>query len=61
MYTEARNKATQKYVKNHYDRILLRIPKGEKTVFQEAAAAAGLSLNTFITAAIREKIARQGE
>ena len=61
MYTEAQNRAVQKYIKTHYDRIVIRVQKGEKAKYQEAAAAAGISLNSLITSAIREKIERLPE
>ena len=59
-YTEAQNKATQKYIHNSYDQIVLRIRKdGEMTRadIQKAADRAGMSLNQFILDAVREKIA----
>ena len=60
MPTESQNKATQKYVKTHYDRLEVRMPKGSKKRVQEAAAACGLSVNEFMRQAISEKIERAG-
>lgn len=58
-YTQAQNKASQKYVKTHLDEIKVRIPKGRKEYYQSAASAAGLSLNQFVIAAMDEKIERE--
>lgn len=57
-YTQAQNKASQKYVKTHLDEFKIRVPKGKKEYYQDAAAAAGLSLNAFAIAAMDEKIDR---
>lgn len=57
-YTQTQNKATQKYIKKHYDEIKLRVPKGDKERYKAAAAAGGLSMNQFVKNAIDEKIER---
>ena len=58
-YSEAQNKATQKYIHNSYDQISIRIRKdGEITRenIQAAADQAGLSLNSYVLEAISEKM-----
>lgn len=60
-YSQAQNKATQKYIKNTYDEIKVRVPKGEKDRIREHAAERGESLNAFIIRAINETIERDGE
>ena len=50
--TEAQKRATAKYEKENYDKILVRLPKGTK----EKIKASGDSLNGFIIAAIEEKL-----
>lgn len=57
-YTQTQNKATQKYIKEHLEEIKIRVPKGQKANYQNAAAAAGLSLTQFIVTAMNEKISR---
>lgn len=47
-YSKAQNKATQKYIKNHYDEIKIRVPKGKKEEYKAKAEAAGKSLNQYI-------------
>lgn len=42
-----------------YDTITLRVAKGEKARIKEAADKAGISVNSFINAAISDKIAKQ--
>lgn len=58
-YSEAQNKATQKYIHKKYDQISIRIKKeGELTrdTMQAAADRAGMSLNGYILEAVQEKI-----
>lgn len=47
-YTQARNKATQKYVKNNCDRIYITIGKGKKEELKAAADAVGESLTSYL-------------
>ena len=47
-YSQAQNKATQRYVKSHYDEIKLRVPKGKKEQIKAFAESKGESLNGFI-------------
>lgn len=55
-YTQAQNKATQKYIKANYDEIKLRIPKGEKERIKAHAAKHNESVNGFIKRVINEAI-----
>lgn len=54
--SKAQQKATTKYNAKAYDRIELRVKKGEKAELQRVAAVLGYSLNEFINLAIEEKI-----
>lgn len=60
-YSQAQNKATQKYVKNHYDEIKLRTEKGKKDKIKAFAEKQGESLNSFINRAIDETIERESK
>lgn len=63
MLTEARKKANNKYNKKAYDTILFRTRRDgdiTKEDIQAAAAGAGLSVNEYITEAIREKMTGAG-
>lgn len=47
------------YIKNNYDRISITVPKGEKAVIKELAAAAGESVNGYIYKAIQQRMASE--
>ena len=47
-YSEAQNKATQKYIKKAYDEFLVRVPKGSKEVYKAHAESKNTSLNKLI-------------
>lgn len=55
---KANQRAVNKYVKANYDRINVTIPKGEKEIIQECAAAMGESVNGYIVRSIRERMER---
>lgn len=57
-YSEAQKRATMKYNAVAYDRIELRVKKGEKEHIKEHAASQNQSLNEFINRAIDETIQR---
>lgn len=56
-YTEASKRATIKYIKGNYDRVEIKVPKGQKATIEAAAAAAGESVNQYTQKAI---LARMG-
>ena len=47
-YTPAQKRAIDKYRSEKVERIEITVPIGRKAAYQEAAAAAGKSLNRFI-------------
>lgn len=47
-YTEAQNKATQKYIKNAYDTITVRVPKGMRDKYNAHADSKNTSLTKLI-------------
>lgn len=47
-YSEAHNKATQRYIKKAYDEIKIRVPKGKKEEYRQKAETEGKSLNQYI-------------
>lgn len=53
--------SVNKYVKNNYDRINVTMPKGQKDIIKEHAAARGESVNGFINRAINNQIERDNE
>ncbi len=58
-YSVAQKKATAKYMKAHLEEIKIRVPKGRKEHYKDAASAAGQSLNQFAVNAMDEKINRE--
>ena len=50
--SKAQQRAVNKYVKNNYDEIKVRMPMGKKEVIQAHAAQQGESVNAYINRAI---------
>jgi len=59
--SKANQRAVAKYVKSHYDRIEIKVPKGDKAAIQAAAEAVGESLNSYVSKAASERATRAGE
>lgn len=53
-YTEASKNATIKYQKKAYDRIELKVKKGEKEKIQHRAAELNISVNAYISGLIKQ-------
>lgn len=51
--SKAQQAAVSRYMKNHYDRVNLTLPKGEKALVKAHADAAGQSVNAFILGAVQ--------
>ena len=58
-YSEAHNKATQRYHKKNYDQVRFYVHKGEKDALKEEARRAGQSLAQYAIQAINERAGRQ--
>ena len=54
--TKAQQKANTKYVKNNYDTIITRVPKGAKQTIQDVAKSTGESTNGYIKKAVKTQI-----
>lgn len=54
--SKAQQKATAKYMKNNYDEIKTRVPKGKKAEIQAAAEKQGESLNAYVAEAVRRRM-----
>ena len=59
--SKAQQKAVIKYVKSKYDRHMLTMPKGKKSLLQAHASGLGESLNGFVNRAIDETVERDRE
>ena len=58
--TEARRKASAKYLKESVEDIRIRVPKGRKAEIKAHAEAQGESVNAFIVRAVNEAMEREG-
>ena len=47
-YSEAQNRATQKYINKAYDQFTIRVPKGKREIYKAHAEAQGKSLNQLV-------------
>ena len=56
--SKAQQRAVDKYVKENYDRIEIKVPKGHKAEIQAHAEAQGESTTGFINRAIDETMER---
>ena len=56
--SKAQQRAVSKYMKENYDEIKVRVPKGEKETIQAHAEAHSESVNGFINRAISETMER---
>ncbi len=57
--SKAQQKSVNKYVKNHYDRINVTLPKGKKEEIKSAAEEVKETVNGYIKVAIDERMERQ--
>lgn len=57
MYMNSRSKYKNEFSKNHYDRINLQLPKGEKEKIKQMSDALGISMNEYIYKLISEDLA----
>ena len=55
-YSEAKKKATIKYQKKTYDRIELKVKKGEKEKIKARATELGISVNTYMIELIKKDL-----
>ncbi len=56
--SKAQQRATANYVKKNYDRIEVKVAKGEKDIIQAHAETRGESVNAFINRAIENQMER---
>lgn len=58
-YTDAQNRATQKYIKENLEEIRFRVKKGEKALLQNAAKEAGQSMAQYLIQSVNERAGTQ--
>ena len=59
--TDARRKASAKYLKESVEDIRIRVPKGQKSIIKEHAEKQGESMNQFVIRSITETIERDSK
>ena len=58
-YTQAQNKATQKYIKANLEEVRFRVKKGERAAVKSEADSSGLSMAPYIIKAINAYAGKQ--
>lgn len=53
-YTEAGKRASMKYIKENYDRLNIKVPKGRRSAIEAVAKAKGMSINGLVNNYLRE-------
>ena len=56
--SKTQQKAVQKYVSTHYDRIVLTMPAGQRDIIKARADQLGQSVNAYINRLISEDLER---
>lgn len=56
--TDARRRASAKYLKESVEDIRIRVPKGQKNIIKSHAESQGESMNAFVVRAINDTIQR---
>lgn len=59
--TDARRKASAKYLKESVEDVRIRVPKGQKVIIKNHADLMGESMNAFVVRAINETMSRDKE
>ena len=54
--TPAQRRAVGRYEAANYDKVLVRLPKGDREQIKSAADSAGESMNAYIVGAIRDRM-----
>ena len=55
-YTQAQNRATQKYIKENLEQISIRVPKGKRQIYKDFAESRGQSLAGLIMGLIESEM-----
>lgn len=60
-YTQAQNKATQKYQKEHLEQVNIKLPKGKRDEYKAFAESQGKSLAGLIVELIEREMQKEGK
>lgn len=58
-YTQSQNKATQKYQAKAYDRLAIRVKKGQADIIKAYAENKGMSLNRYVNELIKKDMEQE--
>ena len=58
-YTDAQNRATQKYIAANLEEVRFRVQKGQKAVLQDEAQKVGLSMAQYLVKAVNSYAGKQ--
>lgn len=58
-YSQAQNRATQKYIKENLEEVRFRVKKGERALIKQIAESNGQSMAQFIIQAINQRVGTQ--
>lgn len=58
-YSQAQNKATQKYQQANYERITVRCKEARKVEYEQLASSLGISLNQLIINLLEAELEKQ--
>lgn len=58
--SKKQNACVTRYVKKHYDRVSVTMPKGRKDEIKAAADKSGESVNQYINSAINQRMSQDG-
>ena len=58
-YTKAGMRAVDKYVKENYERLNIKVPKGRKAAIEAHARGRGESVNGLVNALLRAELGRR--
>lgn len=58
-YSQAQNKATQKYIKENLEEVRFRVKKGERAAIKQEADTNRQSMAQYIIQAVNERAGRQ--
>jgi len=54
MVSEAQKKATIKYIRENYDRLNIKVPKGKRKLYMAALKEKGISMNKYVYEKLEE-------
>lgn len=57
---KANQRAVTKYIRNNYDEVKIRVYKGQREILQQVAEQQGISVNAYVSRAMRQAMEQDG-